>query len=81
MQQNRRQPLPDGPGTRRPTRAPRSSREVKILSVAGRLGRVRYIGYSVGMSLVFYAVHRPGRGPGRQRPASGCSVARSSLPP
>jgi len=26
--------------------------EVKILSVAGRLGRVRYIGYSVGLSML-----------------------------
>jgi uncharacterized membrane protein YhaH (DUF805 family)/Tfp pilus assembly major pilin PilA len=30
--------------------------EVKVLSAAGRLGRVRYIGYSIGISLVFYAV-------------------------
>ena len=30
--------------------------EVKILSAAGRLGRVRYIGYSVGMSLLMYLV-------------------------
>lgn len=30
--------------------------QVKIFSVAGRIGRVRYIGYSVGMTLVFYAV-------------------------
>lgn len=30
--------------------------QVKVFSVAGRIGRVRYIGYSVGMSLVFYAL-------------------------
>lgn len=30
--------------------------EVKILSASGRLGRVRYIGYSVGMTLVFAIV-------------------------
>ncbi len=30
--------------------------EVKVLSAAGRLGRVRYIGYSIGISLVFYAI-------------------------
>lgn len=30
--------------------------EVKILSAAGRLGRVRYIGYSIGMTLLMYLV-------------------------
>lgn len=30
--------------------------EVKIFSAAGRLGRVRYIGYSTGMALVFALV-------------------------
>jgi uncharacterized membrane protein YhaH (DUF805 family) len=30
--------------------------EVKIFSAAGRLGRIRYIGYSIGITLVFYAV-------------------------
>ena len=30
--------------------------EVRMFSAAGRIGRVRYIGYSVGMTLVFYAV-------------------------
>ena len=30
--------------------------EVKILSAAGRIGRVRYIGYSIGMSLLMYLV-------------------------
>jgi uncharacterized membrane protein YhaH (DUF805 family) len=28
--------------------------QVKILSASGRLGRIRYIGYSIGMTLVFY---------------------------
>jgi uncharacterized membrane protein YhaH (DUF805 family) len=36
--------------------------EVRIFSAAGRLGRVRYIGYSVGMTLVFYAVIGAGMG-------------------
>ena len=30
--------------------------EIKILSAAGRMGRVRYIGYGVGMTLVMYLV-------------------------
>jgi uncharacterized membrane protein YhaH (DUF805 family) len=30
--------------------------EVKILSAAGRLGRLRYIGYSVGVTLVAYII-------------------------
>jgi uncharacterized membrane protein YhaH (DUF805 family) len=30
--------------------------EVKILSASGRMGRVRYIGYGVGMTLVMYLV-------------------------
>jgi uncharacterized membrane protein YhaH (DUF805 family) len=30
--------------------------EVKILSATGRLGRVRYIGYSIGMTLLMYLV-------------------------
>jgi uncharacterized membrane protein YhaH (DUF805 family) len=30
--------------------------EVKILSAAGRMGRVRYIGYGVGMTLLMYLV-------------------------
>jgi uncharacterized membrane protein YhaH (DUF805 family) len=30
--------------------------EIKILSAAGRLGRVRYIGYSIGMTLLMYLV-------------------------
>jgi uncharacterized membrane protein YhaH (DUF805 family) len=38
--------------------------EVRIFSAAGRLGRVRYIGYSVGLSLVFYAVIALGAGLG-----------------
>ena len=30
--------------------------EIKILSAAGRLGRVRYIGYSIGMTLLMYLI-------------------------
>ena len=30
--------------------------DVKVFSAAGRLGRVRYIGYSIGLTIVFYAV-------------------------
>jgi len=36
--------------------------DVKIFSAAGRLGRVRYIGYSVGMTLLFYLVIGLGAG-------------------
>jgi len=36
--------------------------EVKVFSAAGRIGRVRYIGYSVGMTLVFYALIAVGMG-------------------
>jgi uncharacterized membrane protein YhaH (DUF805 family) len=46
-----------------PYRAPRAAvrdrteeyGEVRVLSVSGRLGRVRYIGYSVGFLMLFYA--------------------------
>jgi uncharacterized membrane protein YhaH (DUF805 family) len=36
--------------------------QVRIFSAAGRIGRVRYIGYSIGMTLVFYAVVALGMG-------------------
>jgi uncharacterized membrane protein YhaH (DUF805 family) len=36
--------------------------QVKLLSIAGRIGRVRYIGYSVGITLVFYAFIALGAG-------------------
>ncbi len=42
------------PGAPVSDQGPEEFSEVKVLSVAGRLGRVRYIGYSVGMSLLFY---------------------------
>lgn len=46
-----------------PYRAPRAAvrdrpdryGEVRVFSVSGRLGRVRYIGYSVGFAMLFYA--------------------------
>jgi uncharacterized membrane protein YhaH (DUF805 family) len=36
--------------------APGQFGEVKLLSAAGRLGRIRYIGYSIGMTLVGYLI-------------------------
>ena len=54
--------------------------QVKIFSVAGRIGRVRYIGYSVGMTLVFYALIGLGAALSAGA-ASVCSVAPSSSPP
>jgi uncharacterized membrane protein YhaH (DUF805 family) len=41
---------------------PEQFSEVRLLSPAGRLGRVRYIGYSVGLTLVFYLVVALGMG-------------------
>lgn len=43
---------------------PEQFSEVKVLSSSGRLGRVRYIGYSVGLTLVFYAIIALGAGLG-----------------
>jgi len=41
---------------------PEQFSEVRILSPAGRIGRVRYIGYSVGLTLVFYLAIAVGMG-------------------
>jgi uncharacterized membrane protein YhaH (DUF805 family) len=43
---------------------PEQFSDVRVFSAAGRLGRVRYIGYSVGLTLVFYAIIALGAGLG-----------------
>ena len=43
---------------------PEQFSEVRVFASAGRLGRVRYIGYSVGLTLVFYALIALGAGLG-----------------
>ena len=49
--------------------------EVKILSSAGRLGRVRYIGYSIGLTLLFYLAIAIGAGIGAAMEMQGIIIA------
>jgi uncharacterized membrane protein YhaH (DUF805 family) len=50
------------PAARVADQGPERFSEVRLFSPAGRLGRVRYIGYSVGLTLVFYVIMGLGMG-------------------
>lgn len=54
---------------------PEQYSEVKIFSAAGRLGRVRYIGYSIGLTLLFYLAIAVGAGIGAAAGMQGITIA------